>query len=72
MCPEFRDSLAVTRRGKGRSAREGLQVLLSVGPGTWQQEAGLIGEHLATLASGWPGQLREEHDSLLERLKAAR
>jgi hypothetical protein len=48
MCPEFRYSLAVTRRGKGRSVREGLQVLLSVGPGTWQQEAGLIGEHLAT------------------------
>ena len=56
MCPEFRYSLAVTRRGKGRSAREGLPVLLSVGPGTWPQGAGLIGEHLATLARGCPGR----------------
>ena len=31
MRPEFRYSLAVTRRGQGRSAREGLQVPLSVG-----------------------------------------
>ena len=66
MCPELRYSLAVTRRSKGRSAREGLQVLLSVGP------AGLIGEHLATFGPRLPGQPREEHDALLERLKATR
>ena len=49
-----------------------LDVLLSVDPAAWQQEAGLIGEHLATFGRRLPAQLREEHDALLERLKAAR
>ena len=48
-----------------------LEVLLSVDPGTWQDEAGLIGEHLATFGQRLPGQLWEEHDALLKRLKAA-
>ena len=49
-----------------------LEVLLSVDPAAWQQEAGLIGEHLATFGRRLPAQLWEEHDALLERLKAAR
>jgi phosphoenolpyruvate carboxykinase (GTP) len=49
-----------------------LDVLLSVDPAAWQQEAELIGEHLATFGRRLPAQLWEEHDELLERLKAAR
>jgi phosphoenolpyruvate carboxykinase (GTP) len=49
-----------------------LEVLLSVNPATWQHEAELIGEHLATFGRHLPEQLWEEHDALLERLKAAR
>ena len=49
-----------------------LDVLLSVDPAAWQQEADLIGEHLATFGPRLPVQLWEEHDALLERLKAAR
>jgi phosphoenolpyruvate carboxykinase (GTP) len=48
-----------------------LKVLLSVDPGTWQHEAALIGEHLASFGSHLPGQLQEEHDTLLKRLAAA-
>jgi phosphoenolpyruvate carboxykinase (GTP) len=48
-----------------------LAVLLSVDPVTWQQEANLIGEHLAIFGRRLPGQLWEEHDALRERLKAA-
>jgi phosphoenolpyruvate carboxykinase (GTP) len=49
-----------------------LEVLLSVDPATWREEAALIGEYLATFGRHLPGQLREEHDALLERLNAAR
>jgi len=49
-----------------------LDVLLSVDPAAWQQEADLIGEHLATFGWRLLAQLWEEHDALLERLKAAR
>ncbi len=49
-----------------------LELLMSVDPGTWQQEAGLIGEHLATFGQRLPEQLWEEHDALLERLKTTR
>jgi phosphoenolpyruvate carboxykinase (GTP) len=49
-----------------------LEVLLSVDPAAWLQEADLIGEHLATFGRRLPEQLWEEHDELLERLKAAR
>ena len=49
-----------------------LELLLSVDTGTWQQEAALIAEHLATFGRRLPEQLWEEHDALLERLKAAR
>jgi phosphoenolpyruvate carboxykinase (GTP) len=45
-----------------------LQVLLSVDPGTWQDEAALIGDHLATFGRRLPGELWEEHDALLKRL----
>ena len=48
-----------------------LEVLLSVDQATWQQEADLIGEHLAAFGRRLPVQLWEEHDALLERLKAA-
>ena len=48
------------------------EVLLSVDPATWQQEADLIAEHLAGFGPRLPDQLWEEHDALLERLKAAR
>jgi phosphoenolpyruvate carboxykinase (GTP) len=49
-----------------------LDVLLSVDPAIWRQEADLIGEHLATFGRRLPEQLWEEHDALVERLKAAR
>jgi phosphoenolpyruvate carboxykinase (GTP) len=49
-----------------------LELLLSVDTGTWQQEADLIAEHLAGFGRRLPEQLWEEHDALLERLKAAR
>jgi phosphoenolpyruvate carboxykinase (GTP) len=49
-----------------------LELLLSVDPATWLQEAGLIAGHLAAFGGRLPAQLREEHDALLERLKAAR
>ena len=49
-----------------------LDVLLSVDPATWREEAALIGEYLATFGRHLPGQLREEHHALLERLDAAR
>ncbi len=48
-----------------------LELLLSVDIGTWQQEAALIGEHLAGFGRRLPVQLWEEHDALLERLKTA-
>ncbi len=48
-----------------------LQVLLSVDPGTWHEEATLIREHLATFGGHLPAQLWEEHDRLLKRLNAA-
>jgi phosphoenolpyruvate carboxykinase (GTP) len=38
----------------------------------WQDEAALIGEHLAGFGRRLPGQLWEEHEALLERLKSAR
>ena len=46
-------------------------MLLSVDPAAWQQEACWIGEHLAAFGPRLPVQLWEEHDALLERLKAA-
>ena len=62
---------ALDTRGLAVSAGD-LRLLLSVDPGTWQDEAGLIGEHLATFGHSLPEQLWEENDALLERLKAAR
>jgi phosphoenolpyruvate carboxykinase (GTP) len=50
----------------------GLQVLLSVDPATWREEAALIGEYLTVFGRHLPGQLREEHGALLKRLDAAR
>jgi len=49
-----------------------LEVLLSVDLAIWQQEAELIGEHLAGFGRRLPAQLWEEHDELLARLKIAR
>ena len=48
-----------------------LEVLLSVNPGTWREEAALIGEYFTTFGRHLPGQLWEEHHALLERLNAA-
>ena len=48
-----------------------LQLLLSVDPGTWQDEAALIGEHLAGFGHRLPSQLQDKHDNLLKRLSAA-
>jgi phosphoenolpyruvate carboxykinase (GTP) len=62
---------ALDTRGLAVSADD-LQLLLSVDPGTWQDEAALIGEHLATFGRRLPIQLWEEHDALLERLKSDR
>jgi phosphoenolpyruvate carboxykinase (GTP) len=50
---------------------EDLKVLLSVDRGTWQDEAALIGEHLASFGTRLPPQLQDEHDALLKRLSAA-
>ena len=52
-------------------SEDDLKVLLSVDPGTWQDEAALIGEHLASFGGHLPGQLQEEHDALLKRLAAS-
>ena len=48
-----------------------LEMLLSVDPATWRDEAALIGEYLAVFGRHLPGQLREEHGTLLKRLDAA-
>ena len=55
-----------------RTSQADREVLLSVDPATWQQEADLIAEHLAGFGRRLPEQLWEEHDALLEWLKAAR
>jgi phosphoenolpyruvate carboxykinase (GTP) len=49
-----------------------LDVLMSVDPGIWRDEAALIGEHLAIFGRHLPAQLRDEHAALLERLDATR
>ncbi len=48
-----------------------LELLLSVDTDTWQDEAGLTRDYFATFGSHLPDQLWEEHEALLERLKAA-
>ena len=53
-------------------SEDDLRLLLSVDPGTWQDEATLIGEHLAGFGHRLPEQLWEEHEAMLERLKSAR
>jgi phosphoenolpyruvate carboxykinase (GTP) len=63
------DALDTTGLQLSQADRE---VLLSVDPATWQQEADLISEHLAGFGPRLPAQLWKEHDALLERLKAAR
>jgi phosphoenolpyruvate carboxykinase (GTP) len=57
------DGLAVNERD--------LELLLSVDVGTWQEEATLIREYFGTFGSHLPEQLWQEHEALLERLKAA-
>jgi phosphoenolpyruvate carboxykinase (GTP) len=47
-----------------------LELLLSVDADTWQEEAALTREYFTTFGSHFPGQLWEEHEALLERLKA--
>ena len=47
-----------------------LEVLLSVDPGAWREEAARIGEYFTTFGRHLPGQLWQEHDALLERLNA--
>jgi phosphoenolpyruvate carboxykinase (GTP) len=48
-----------------------LELLLSVDPATWQEEADLTREYFTTFGSHLPEQLWEEHEALLERLKSA-
>ncbi len=48
-----------------------LDVLLSVDPGTWREEAALIGEYFTTFGRRLPSQLWEEHEALLKRLNSA-
>jgi phosphoenolpyruvate carboxykinase (GTP) len=48
-----------------------LKLLLSVDPGTWQEEADLTREYFVTFGSHLPEQLWDEHEALLERLKNA-
>ena len=47
-----------------------LELLLSVDAQTWQEEAALTHEYFTTFGSHFPEQLWEEHEALLERLKA--
>jgi phosphoenolpyruvate carboxykinase (GTP) len=49
---------------------EDLDLLLSVDAGTWQEEAALTREYFTTFGSHFPAQLWEEHEALVERLKA--
>jgi phosphoenolpyruvate carboxykinase (GTP) len=49
-----------------------LRVLLSVDPAAWQDEATSIGEYLTSFGDHLPGRLLDEHEALLQRLKAAR
>ena len=48
-----------------------LALLLSVDPGTWQDEADHTREYFTTFGSHLPESLWDEHDGLLERLKSA-
>ena len=48
-----------------------LELLLSMDPATWQDEADLTREYFTTFGSHLPEQLWEEHEALLERLKSA-
>jgi phosphoenolpyruvate carboxykinase (GTP) len=48
-----------------------LELLLSVDPATWQEEADLTREYFTTFGGHLPEQLWEEHEALLERLKGA-
>jgi phosphoenolpyruvate carboxykinase (GTP) len=48
-----------------------LALLLSVDTGTWQDEADHTREYLTIFGSHLPERLWDEHESLLERLKAA-
>jgi phosphoenolpyruvate carboxykinase (GTP) len=56
----------------GLRMRDGdLDLLLSVDNETWQQEAELTREYFGIFGSHLPARLWAEHESLLERLKAA-
>ncbi|MGW5351853.1 phosphoenolpyruvate carboxykinase (GTP) [Streptomyces sp. NPDC004031] len=48
-----------------------LELLLSVDPATWREEAALIPEHLETFGSRTPPELWAEYDALVERLTTA-
>ena len=48
-----------------------LALLLSVDTGTWQDEADHTREYFTIFGSHLPERLWDEHESLLERLKAA-
>ena len=45
-----------------------LEVLLSVDPEVWREEAGLIAEHFKTFGDHLPKELWEEHRALVNRL----
>jgi phosphoenolpyruvate carboxykinase (GTP) len=57
---------------EGLTISEGdLELLRSVDISTWLEESALTSEYFTTFGSHFPEQLWEEHEALLERLKAA-
>jgi phosphoenolpyruvate carboxykinase (GTP) len=48
-----------------------LKLLMSVDTSTWQDEADQTREYFTIFGSHLPGQLWDEHEALLERLKSA-
>ena len=50
---------------------EDLEVLLSVDPAVWSQEADLMAEYFAQFGEHFPARLTQEHEALVQRLAQA-
>ena len=50
---------------------EDLEVLLSVDPEVWKQEAALMAEYFTQFGEHFPPRLAQEHDALVQRLEQA-
>ncbi len=50
---------------------EDLEVLLSVDPEVWKQEAAMMGEYFEQFGDRFPARLADEHAALLQRLEQA-